>query len=379
MQHKVIGILSLLFASFLFAVPASAVDLPQCTIPTDFVTTGVSPIHFTLVAKDNFIFEGGNPASSIINGGNVLVTFRGPAVNPGTPNGIGFVKLGPNVEINGTVVADTIIFSDNFTAHASECIARVITGKPRIPTPTSCLPTTTPSLNFETFALAHTDCIGAASTVFSAGFCGPTPVVASCATTAAPLTVANGTTLTLPNAQFPDGSCIGSLTLKKGAVLNLSGTYTFKDARMQSGSQLNGPATVNVNGLFITESGALITDIDLNLASSQGDCVQIFNNSILTRVVVNAPFCRCHPHTGTQLLACSEMCCKAGDIEPITAVCEGPTPEFCKCEQGFKFQNNWQAPPPNNVGPIVGDLQDSRNCVPCAKGDSPATGFPTCP
>ncbi len=30
MQQKVIGILSLLFSSFLFAVPASAAELPQC-------------------------------------------------------------------------------------------------------------------------------------------------------------------------------------------------------------------------------------------------------------------------------------------------------------------------------------------------------------
>ena len=59
---------------------------------------------------------------------------------------------------------------------------------------------------------------------------------------------------------------------------------------------------MNVNGQFITEAGVFIENINLNSASAQGDVVGIFNNSVLTNVVVHAPFGTCHPHTNSELL-----------------------------------------------------------------------------
>ena len=68
MHRHLIGILSLVFSSLLFAVPASAVTLPNC--PT---TTGTD---FALVARDRLDFEGGNPIQTVINGNALVTTFR---------------------------------------------------------------------------------------------------------------------------------------------------------------------------------------------------------------------------------------------------------------------------------------------------------------
>ena len=308
MQRKVIGILSLLVCSLLFAMPASAANIPVCGPNADGTN------EFTLVGQDQAIFEGSD--SPKIIQGNVLVT---------GPNGL--VKLGKNITITGTVTAHKIEFHSSGTADVQgKCVANIITGPGG--SGASCGPHGANG-EFDAFEAAHPNCVSPAA--FSS-LCGPTPVVAACANAAAPLTVAEGATLNLP-ADNP-ATCFGTTVLEKGSVLNLTapGPYSFKSIRMKSGSQLNGvggQATVNVNGQFITEPGVFISHIALNSPSATGDVMAIFNNSILTNVVINAPFGRCHAHTGTALKECSEMCCKTLDIEPITAECI-PTPGlFC--------------------------------------------------
>jgi hypothetical protein len=353
MSRKMIGILALLFSSFLFAVPASAVDLPLCPAPD-------GSFHFTFVAEKKIVFEGGDTAKVI--DGNLLVT-----------SATGFVRVGKNTTINGTVIANEIRFTDNNTDKVlGGCIANTIVGTPAPGSAASCVPHG-PNGDFTAYLGAHAGCVPATF----AALCPAAACPAS--NTADPLTVAMGKTLTLPNAQFPSGSCIGALTLKKGAKLNLDGEFTFKSVRMFPGSQLIGPAgraTVNVNGQFITDAGAFITNINLNSASALGAVVAIFNNGILSNVEVHAPFGRCHPHTGTQLKECSEMCCKVLDIEPISASAECSAPlEVCACPQGSKFELPPQDPLPNQS---PADIR-ARNCVPCAPGDNPQNGFPTCP
>ena len=109
--------------------------------------------------------------------------------------------------------------------------------------------------------------------------------------------------------------------------------WAFKSVNMKDGSRLIGApgATVNVNGAFNTSGGNIITNIDLNVAAvTSAEIVQIFNNSILTKENINAPFGKCHVHTGTDLAECSEVCCKVLDVEPITAEC-GVNPLVCVC------------------------------------------------
>ena len=250
MQRKLIGILSLLCSSFLFAVPASAVNLPQCT---GFNLDGTD--DFTLVGQDNAIFEGGNPTSSVING-NVLVTNPNP-VNVGGATGTGFVKLGPNVKINGTVTAYQIIFATG--AAVSKCVADVITGDTSQSGPTCRLPGTpgpggigtfVPGVAFTQFATANPTCVNPDTAPLGpepsgtlnlspnttppsfTSLCGPTPVVAPCANMAAPLTVAEGTTVTNPPMLLLMATCFGALVLKRVPCSTSPGTYTFKSIRM---------------------------------------------------------------------------------------------------------------------------------------------------
>jgi len=323
MQRTLIGVLSLLFASFLFAVPASATDLPQCAVP-DAPTT-----EFVLVGQNNIIFELQAKGTGRVINGNVLVT--NPNVTKlGSPDGTGFIKVGANTNIQGTVIAKTIIIADA-GATLAHCIADVIvantpaaqascgSGFPVVGTP------------FTDFATAHPTCVDPLQ--FATLCNSPAPAVNTCANSASPLTVAAGDTVTLTT---PD--CFGALILRNGAVLNLqgAGAYTFKSVKMESGSRLNGPATVNVNGEFATDNGVFITDINLNVAfNTNAEVVKIFNNAVLTNTVINAPFGKCHLHTG-DALTCSEACCKVLDVEPITAECGGGD-VFCVCPDGFKF------------------------------------------
>jgi hypothetical protein len=372
MQRTLIGILSLLFSSFLFAVPASAAILPQCEAPDG--TT-----EFVLVGQNNIIFELQVKGSGKVINGNVLVT--NPTVTKlGSPDGTGFVKVGANTNIQGTVIANTIVIADG-GATIKHCVADVIvantaaakascgTGFPVVGTP------------FTDFATAHPTCVDPLN--FSTLCNSPEPTVSACANSAGPLTVAAGGALTLPPAPppfAPGDTCFGALVLRKDSVLNLgAGTWTFKSVKMESGAQLKGPAggaTVNVNGEFATDGAVFLTNIDLNVAfKTNAEVVKIFNNAVLTNTVINAPFGKCHIHTGTDLAACSEVCCKVLDVEPITAECIVIEQEVCACAQGLKFELPPFDPKPNQ-SPV--DIR-ARNCVPCAPGDSPATGFPTCP
>jgi hypothetical protein len=343
MSRKLIGISSLLFTSLLFAGPASALDLPLCAAPD-------GSIHFTFVAQDKIVFEGGQDPKIIE--GNLLVT-----------GAAGFVRIGKNTTIQplvtgegGFVIANEIRFTDNDTDKVlGGCIANTIVGTPAPGSAASCAPHG-PTGAFTAFLTAHPGCVNPPA------FADLCPAVACAASnTADPLTVAMGETLTLPNAQFPSGSCIGNLTLKKGAILNLTGTFTFKSVRMIAGSQLIGPAgraTVNVNGQFITEAGVIITNINLNSASAVGDVVGIFNNSTVTNVVVHAPLGVCHPHTNTELLGCTEFCCEVLDIEPVNAKCNG-NPTVCVCPQNFHFEFAGTC---NDAA--IGSCEDFRSCVP---------------
>jgi hypothetical protein len=342
MRRQLIGILSLVFFSFLFALPASAANIPACG-PNDDGTN-----EFTLVGQDQAIFEGSDKPKTIE--GNVLVT--GPA---------GLVKIGKNITITGTVTANKIEFHSSGTAHVlGKCVANVVTGNVTGSDASCAVHSNT---DFDAFEAAHPNCVNPAA--FSS-LCGATPVTDPCTNGKPPLTVG----VVFPNPLAP--GCYGALVLDPGAVLNLApGTFTFATVRMKAGSKLFGPATVNVNGQFITEPGVFITDIKLNSSFSTGDVMAIFNNSVLTRVVINAPFGRCHPHTGTAL-ECSEICCQTLDVEPITAVCG--VDAVCACPQGFKF-----ILPPQS--PVFGQSpvsNQARDCEPCAAGDGPPA-FPTCP
>ena len=374
MSRKLIGILFSLVCSFLFAVPASAANLPQCAIFPD-------ETHFALIAQDNVIFEPQQlqDPPRIIQG-NVLVTSLHPAGGTFNNTGKGFVKVGANTNVQGAVIADVIILPDG-GAKIDTCIANTVMGSAVALGKGSCLnlPTPTPTApgSFDTYAAAHQSCVEPPlGTATFSSLCGTTPVLASCADTAGALVVAKGETLTLPPAPppfAPNTTCFGVLTLDDGAVLNLGpGTWTFRSVKMKAGSKLIGPAggaTVNVNGKFETDPGVAITNIDLNIAaSSSAELATIQKNSTLTNVTINAPFAKCHLWTGTALNKCSEACCKVLDVEPITAECR---PDFvCECPAGPKFQL-----PPDpaefNASPV--DIA-ARNCVPCEPGDT----FPSC-
>lgn len=331
MPHKLVGILSLLVCSFLFAVPASAANIPACGPNFDGTN------DFTLVGQDQTIFEGSDTPKVIQ--GNVLVT---------GPNGL--LKIGKNIIITGTATANRIEFHSSGTSRVEQkCVANVITGPLGGSDPTCAAHGA--NGEFDAFEAAHPNCVNPAA--FSS-LCGATPVANACVNGAPNLTVAVGTTTNLP-ADNPGVTCYKDLVLETGAVLNLTGTFNFKTIRMKSGSQLNGvggQATVNVNGQFITEPGVFITKINLNSSFSTGDVIAIFNNSILTGVVINAPFGRCHPHTGTALKDCSEICCKTLDVEPVTAECQ-PGSDVCSCPDGFVFQE--PSTPANDL---------ARVCVP---------------
>jgi len=375
MQRTLLGILSLVFASFLPAVPASAVNLPQCA-PFPNETT-----EFVLIGQNNIIFELQSKGSGRVINGNVLVT--NPVVSKlGQPEGTGFIKVGANLVVNGTLIANTIILPDA-GATITHCIADVIIAN----TPAAQASCGTgfhaaPNSDFTNYAAAHPTCVDPPlGTLAFASLCGPAPVINQCANAAGNLTVAEGTQLTMPPAPAPfapNTTCFGVLVIKKGAVLNLNtaGPWTFKSVKMESGARLIGPAggaTVNVNGEFATDPGAIITNINLNVAAvTSAEIVKIFNNSILTNTVINAPFGKCHLHTDTDL-QCSEACCKVLDVQPITAEC-GVTPEaVCVCPQGFKFVLD----PQTAVFGQSPVSNQARDCEPCAAGDHPPA-FPTC-
>ena len=369
MRRPLIGILSLLCFSLLFAVPVSAVDLPQCA-PFPNETT-----EFVLIADDNVIFELQAKGSGREINGNVLVTNPTPK-NVGSSTGTGFAKVGANTVINGTLIADTILLPDG-GATITHCIANTIVANTAA-AKASCgtgFPVV-PGNTFTDYAAAHPGCVG--SPLGDLALCGPAPVADTCANTAPPLTVPAGQTLTMPPSPIapPNRTCFGALRLEHDSTLILTGTFTFKSIQMDTLSTLRSgsagtAATVNVNNTVIASAPVNITDINLNVAlKTAAEVVQIFNNSKLENVLINAVFGKCHIHTGTDL-TCSEACCKVLDVEPITAECG--IGEFCACKQGFKFEF-----PPLAGPPAPGsDPTTARNCVPCGPNDHPPA-FPTC-
>jgi len=359
MSRKSIAVPSVVACTFLFALPVSA--LTPLNIPGCGGTNNDGTSNFVLVSRDNIILEGGTPSGSTIGSntadGNLLVT-NPSLTNPGSPTGTGFVKLGPNVTVNGTVTANTIILPSNGTAKVTKCVANMIVGPL-----SSCLNNPPANSNaFGTFAAAHSTCVSLAN--FPNLCIEPgelAPAVNPCANAAPSLAVDGGNTMDLSGS-----GCFGDLVLGKGARLNLAapGPFTFKSIRMKSGSQLNGvpansaPAEVRVNADFITENGAFMTDVLLNSAQSLGS-LAVFNNDILVRVVINGPFGRVHLHTGAQLNGCSGACGKFIDVEPITTECTGAPEVFCACREGLVLNID-----PNSTNPVN---QAARLCVPAGQ------------
>ena len=359
MSRKLIGILCLLFSSFLVAGPASAIDLPACGPNADGTN------HFTLVAKDLIDFEGGNqPGQTVINlpgstgdTGNLLVTSL-----------TGRIKLGPNVRINGTAIAKTIEFPGNGTSVIANCVADIITGVPGVGSGASCF---TPAGGFTAFLAAHPNCVDTAGSgpTFES-LCGPPPVADPCVSSAPDLNVPPGATRNIPDAS--GRTCFKNVNLKDAAILNLTtaGPFVFGSLRVQTGARLNGvpgstpPTTiVNMNGQIITEPGANITDVRLNVATTSANAVNIEKNSVLTNVVVDAPFGTCHPHTGTQLRACSELCCKFLDVQPITGECPDGN-GVCKCDPGYHFEFGTVGVDSCDDAPTGLTCSQYRTCVP---------------
>ena len=353
MRRNLIGILSLLFFSFLFAVPVGAFDKPDCApFPTE--TT-----EFTLIAEDNIIFEPQAANSGRVIVGNVLVTSFHPPGGTFNNTGIGFVRVGSNTTIDGSVIADVLFLPDaGAPGSIKHCIANQsslgrirLSAEPAFPSLVLPLPT---------YATAHPTCVGS----LTSGLCGPNPVVNNCTNGLPPLTVG----VVFPNPLAP--GCYGPLTIQSGAVLQLAaGVYTFPSVKMNAGARLVGPvtagaptATVNVNVDFKTDAGVFISDIKLNVArDTSAEVVKILNNSVVTNVVINAPFGKCHLHTGASLVSCSEVCCEVQDIEPITASCIPPpctNPDdcVCQCKPGFHFEVSVCAPGVS--------CDQARSCVP---------------
>lgn len=342
MQHKLIGILSLLFASFLFAVPASAAELPQCAVV-------VGDDHFVIIAQDNIIFEVQSANSGRIINGNVLVTST-TIDKPGNNTGTGFAKVGANTHIVGSLIAKEIILPDA-GAKIDNCIADIFVANTAA-AKASC--TTgfhaSPNTDFTNYATAHPGCTG--STLGALALCGPAPTANLCANSASDLVVDKGANVS------PVAGCYGALKCGQGAVVNLSGTYMFKSMQLASGCKLLGPATVDVNNGVVADPGVTLTSITLNIAAAtSAEVFSLFNNGVLNGTpptVVNAPFGKCHLHTGSDLADCSEACCKVQDVEPITAECV-IVGEVCRCPDGFVFEVD-----PNSTDP---DSKLKRSCV----------------
>ncbi len=270
--------------------------------------------------------------------------------------------MGANTHIVGSLIAKEIILPDG-GATIDNCIADVFVANTAA-AKASC--TTgfhaSPNTDFTTYATAHPGCTG--STLGALALCGPAPTANSCADSASDLVVPNGANVS------PAAGCFGALKCGLGAVVNLSGTYTFKSMQLASGCKLLGPATVNVNNGVLTDPGVTLTSITLNIAAAtSAEVFSLFNNGVLNGTpptVVNAPFGKCHLHTGSDLADCSEACCKVQDIEPITAECVPPNDLFCACAKGSKFLLDGQVPP---FVPDPAPINQARTCVVCQPGD----------
>ena len=155
--------------------------------------------------------------------------------------------------------------------------------------------------------------------------------------------------------------CYSNVRVGKSSTLTLTpgGTYFFKGAelRLLAGATLisgtgqpAAAANVTVQGNLITENGIALNNLLVNVLSTSGQAVQIFNNSLLQDAVINAPNGNVHPHTGTQLRGLTELIGGTfRDIQPITNE-PPPITDICVCPVGFHF-------------PVPGPTPD-RICVP---------------
>jgi len=268
--------------------------------------TSCGGVEFTLVAQQNVGFENGG---SVING-NVLVT-----------SATGSAFVGNFTTINGALYAATITLGNNVTV--AECHANTINGDA-----SQCdaiFPFDPPVACTGTFPPAPL----------------VTPVANPCVNTALNKTFSAAGNNSATN-DLPSG-CYKDLRLNAGAVVRLTGPnpYFFRHVRQLSGSELKSDVpltrrTVNVNGLYVTEANARLTDLLVNSANSIGSVFVTGNNTVLTRTTINAPFGNIHPHTGTDLLECSELVGQTLTIEPIFTLCE-QSPLICVCPANTHF------------------------------------------
>jgi hypothetical protein len=301
------GILGLLGIAFA-AAPASAVNVPGCG-------------DFIIFAKDDIVFESG-----------LTLLFGDIFVQSPT----GQVKVGANNILHGTVSAHKIVVGTN--AVVDECVADIIEG------PGTC---TVKTIGFTPAAAC------------TASF-PPSPLVVP----VFPAVCSPGTVVNIPDntpgATLAPG-CYNNLRIGKNSILTLTpgGTYFFKgaEARLLKGATLisgtgqpSAKATVNVQGILISETEITLNNLNVNVLSNSGQAVQISLNSLLQDTVISAPFGNNHPHGGTQLRGDTELIAKTfHDIEPITNE-RPPINDICVCPSGFHF-------------PVPGVTPD-RICVP---------------
>jgi len=297
MKRKLLTLSLTLVGSLLFVAAAQAVTISECA--TTDPSTGSQPFNgeFTLVAQNAIGFEQG---PTVING-NVLVT-----------SATGTANVGAHNTINGKLFAANIFLGTG--AFVAECHGAVSgPGECGSTFPFDASPAclaTFPPLG----SITVDNCVNVAPGNVNKTFSG------------------SGNTLA--------PGCYRSLRLNALATLELEAgeVYRFKDVRLLAGSHLrsdtaSSKATVNVNGLFVTEPNVTITDLLVNSASSTGAVVALGNANTLTRTVFNAPFGNIHPRTGTALNGCSELIGKTLTIEPISAECD--IVNVCKCDPGF--------------------------------------------
>jgi len=271
--------------------------------PAEAVNTACG--EFTFFAKNRVAFEQG---ATTVNG-NVLVT------NPTT----GIVVVGAHVTINGTVTAHKITLGTG--AVVETCVADIVTG------PGTCNNGPAP---FPAFPGAAAACLDYPLT---------DPVnVDSCVDTAVP------GTLNVNSGPLAPG-CYRNLVVADNAIVTLEeGTYNFKTIFLGSGSDVSGPnatqppgaTTINVKGLFTTENAVVLTNLRINSAQSIGEA-NIGHGSILTNVVFNIPRATVHLHTGSTMLACSELVGQRVEVQPVRTECV-PQPPPCICPEGFETE-----------------------------------------
>jgi hypothetical protein len=279
-----IATFSMLICSLAPAVPALAVHVPSCG--GDFV----------LFAQQAIRMENG---PTVING-NILVN---------SPTG--FIEVGAHNVINGTATAHRLVLGS--FAQINTCVADIFQGADENAVCGTVVTPVSPPLP----CLANYPPI-------------PAPAVPACVDTANDVTVPAGQTVNLTPGCYQD------VRINTGGTLNLGGTYNFRSVLMQSGSSLNGPATVNVKNTFFTEAGVAIKAIQLNVPKvSTAAQIVIGPNSSVTDSVLNAPFAKIILHIGTGL-ANSEVVANVIVIEPIEATPLLPGPGV---KSGVKFND----------------------------------------